>query len=1172
MLPPFDVSKSLILNMIRYRQQLLPHIIRSYEYMVAGRLLITFFLTVLLSGQVAAQRVYAPNSVLASGNWYKIGVKQEGMYKVDMAMLNSLGVSTSALSSASIRLYGNGGSMLPESNATARIDDLFENSIEMVDGGDGLFNGTDYFVFYAPGPNNWEKDSTSQSFHHRKNLYSDTAFYYINIGGTGKRVSQQSPQGQPTVTVNSFNERYFYENDLVNLINSGKEWYGEEFNNNPGGSLTRSFTVDWPGLLTGQPLRLITALAGRSVGAGTAFTVKMNGQAAQTVSLRSVTGGFLDEFATESVQQTPLNVSQTSLALSFTLGTSVSGAQGWLNWFELFGRRNLSINGTNTLFFRDWQSVANNSVANFQIGNTGAGVAVWDITDALQPVKMNVTVNGSQTSFSNTAFRLREYVAFGNANLSLPIAVGKINNQNLHNVATADMLIITHNSLLSEAQRLAAFHLQHDGLKTVIANIDQVFLEFGGGNPDPAAIRDFVKMYFDKAGSDPSKRPKYVLLFGSASYDYKSRITGNSNLVPGFESVNSLDPLNTYTSDDFFGFLDDSDDINLNNPLANIDIGIGRIPARNIAEAKTMVDKIIHYYDTKSLGAWRNETVYVADDQDQDLHLQDAETVSANARSSNLLLNQSKIYLDAYPLVSSSGGARYPAVNDAIVNRIFNGTLIFNYSGHGNYQRLAEEAVLTQVELNRFNNPDKLPLFITASCDFAPHDDPAKNSLGSGILTGNANGAIALLTTTRLVFAYSNRVINDNYLQIALKPEPNGQYLTLGESVKRAKNFTAISTGDVLNNRKFTLLGDPALQLAFPQLRLQLTSVNGKTITGSDTLRALGKYTFEGQVTDASGNPVTNFNGIMQPTLYDKAQTVKTLGNDPSSPVAGFSQQTGVLYKGNATVTNGKFHFTFIVPKDINFQAGKSRISLYADDTKQDASGVNTSFYVGGTGSISSDNTGPVILPFLNDEKFQNGGLTNENPALLVKLFDSSGISTSGNGIGHDITAILDGNERNVLILNNFYTSVQDSYQEGKVLFQLPVLTEGKHTLRIKAWDVANNSSEVTLDFIVVKQLILQIGNVRNYPNPFTSSTTIAFEHNQPNTDLDVTVNIYTETGAWVKQIHRVLNTSGTRNCEINWLGDDQSGAKLKKGIYIYKVIVVAGGSQVQNTQQLIIL
>lgn len=1137
-----------------------------------GRLLIPFMVTFLLFGQLLAQRVYAPNSVLATGNWYKIGVKQEGMYKVDVAMLSSLGINTGGLSSASVRLYGNGGAMLSENNALFRIDDLFENAIDMVDGGDGLFNGSDYFVFYAPGPHSWDKDSLNQNFRHRKNLYSDTAFYYINIGGTGKRIAAQSPQNQPTVTVNSYNERYFYENDLVNLLNSGKEWYGEEFNNNPGGSLTRSFTIDWPGLVLTQPVTLVTDLAGRSVGAGTGFSVKLNGQASQTVNVRPVSGNFLDEYATESIQKTSLSVSQNSLALSFSFTAASSGAQGWLNWFELYGRRNLSVNGINTLFFRDWSSVATGAVANYQIGNTGTGVAVWDITDALQPVKMNVSASGTQTSFNNNASRLREYVAYANANLVTPLSLGKVSNQNLHNAASADMLIITHISLLPEAQRLAAFHLQHDGYKTVIATTDQIFLEFGGGVSDPASMRDFVKMYFDKAGSDPLKQPKYLLLFGSASYDYKSRITGNSNLVPGYESVNSLDPLNTYTSDDFFGFLEDKEDINLNDPLANLDIGIGRIPARNIAEAKGMVDKIIRYHNKTGLGAWRNESVFVADDQDQDLHLQDAETVSANARAANTLINQSKIYLDAYPIVSSSGGARYPAVNDAIVNRVFNGTLIFNYSGHGNNQRLAEEAVLTQDELNRFNNPDKLPLFITASCDFAPHDDPSKNSLGSGILTGNANGAIALLTTTRLVFAYSNRVINDNYLQIALKPESNGQYLTLGESVKRAKNFTATATGDVLNNRKFTLLGDPAMQLAFPQLRLQLSAVNGNPISGSDTLRALGKYVFDGIVTDALGIPITNFNGTVRPTVYDKAQPVKTLGNDPSSPVTSFNQQTGILYKGNATVTNGKFRFTFIVPKDINFQAGKGRISLYADDGKQDANGINTSFYVGGSGNVSADITGPLIKPFLNDDKFQNGGLTNENPVLLVKLYDSSGISTSGNGIGHDITAVLDGNERNVLILNNFYTSVQDSYQEGQVLFQLPTLTEGRHSIRIKAWDVANNSSEVTLDFMVVKQAVLQIANLRNYPNPFTNSTTLAFEHNQPNTDLDITINIYTETGAWVKQIHRVLNTGGTRNCEINWQGDDQSGSKLKKGIYIYKVIVVAGGSQVQNTQQLIIL
>jgi hypothetical protein len=1130
------------------------------------------FLMIFCVVQVVAQRSYVPNSVLASGSWYKIAVKQEGVYKVDLTLLNGLGISGSSFSSASIRLYGNGGAMLDENNASFRPDDLFENPIEVVDGGDGQFNGSDYFLFYAPGPQRWVKDSVNQSFRHRKNLYADTAFYYITIGGNGRRLPLQNVPGTPNSTVTSFNERYFYENDLINMLNSGKEWYGEEFTTTAGGSSTRNFSVDWPGLLFTQPVTIVSDLAARSVGAASSFLVRLNGQQVQTVNLPSVSGNFLDAFATTSTQKNAATTSQSLLNVSINYAPIVASAKGWLNWFELHGRRSLSINGNTQLLFRDWQSVAAGAIASYPINNNGVSTSVWEITDPLQPVKM-VTTNGSlQTVFSNDASRLREYVGFTVTNALIPFTVGKINNQNLHNSSTADLIIVTHPALLSEAQRLAQFHVQRDGLRTVTLTTDQVYQEFSGGTPDPAAVRDLVKMYFDKAGNDLSKRPKHLLLFGSASYDYRYRITGNSNLVPGYESINSLDPLSTYTSDDFFGLLEDADNINLNDPTATIDIAIGRIPARNTDEAKTMVDKIIRYHAKESLGVWRNHSVFVADDKDQNLHLNDAESVSANAKSANPLFNQSKIYLDAYPVVSSSGGARYPAVNDAIVNQVFNGTLIFNYSGHGSYQRLAEEAVLTQEELNRFNNPNRLPLFITASCDFAPHDDPSKNSLGSGILTGNINGAIALLTTTRLVFANSNREMNDNYLQIALKPNASGQYLSLGESVRQAKNYTSLNSGDLLNNRKFTLLGDPAMRLAFPELRLQLATINGLPISASDTLRALQKYTFTGMVTDGAGNPVTNFNGNIFPTVYDKQQAVKTLGNDASSIVTSFNQQLGVLYKGNAAVTNGQFSFSFIMPKDISQQTGPARISLYAADGVRDANGVNSSLYVGGSGSNTvTDNIGPVLKPYLNDDKFMNGGITNENPVLFVKLSDSSGINTSGNGIGHDITAVIDGNERNVLVLNNFYTAYQNSYQQGQVVFQLPTLTEGKHSIRIKAWDVANNSGEAVLDFIVVKQQKPVITHVRNFPNPFWESTTFSFEHNQPNTNLDIAINIYAASGALVKQIKQTVNTGGTRNCQINWRGDTQSGAKLAKGIYIYKIVVVVAGTKIESTQQLIL-
>ncbi len=1120
---------------------------------------------------LGAQRTYAPHSVLAAGNWYKIGITKQGVYKVDGNLLSRLIPGLTNPASAGIRLFGNGGAMLDEDNAIPRPDDLAENAIQMVDGGDGVFNPDDYFLFYAPGPQRWVGDSTGNTWRHRKNLYSDTAYYYISIGGAGKRIGLFQQTGVPTVTVNSYEERYFYESDKLNFLHSGKEWYGEEFSGLAGATQSRDFTVNWPGRVVSSPVSLSVRLAARSVGNTSGFQVSVNGVNINNLVLPAVSGNFLDAYATTATLDQPVTDAQNNLAINIRFQPGAEGATGWLDWLEVQGRCQLAYTPGSQFVFRDSRSVSPGSVARYVLDNTHGTETIWDISDPFQPVQLTTVFSGTQTTFLQNASQLHEFTAFIPADLYQPVLLGQVANQDLHNSATADYIIITNPSLLSEAQRLAQWHTGQDGFRTVVVTTNQVFQEFSGGSPDPTAIRDFVKMYFDKSGNGPGK-PKYLLLFGSDSYDYRYRVSGNSNLVPGFESSESLDPLATYTSDDFFGLLADGDDINKNNPGVQLDIGIGRIPARNLTEAKIMVDKIVRYQTGSAMGPWRNQQVFIADDQDQNLHLNDAEILSMDAKTVNPLFNQEKIYLDAYPLVSSSGGARYPAVNDAIVNQVFNGALLVNYSGHGSYQRLADEAILTQDELSRFNNPDKLPLFITASCDFAPHDDPGKNSLGAGILTGNENGAIALLTTTRLVFAYSNRVINDTYLKIALQPGTNGQYPRLGESVLLAKNAASLSSGDYLNNRKFTLLGDPALRLAFPSLRVSLTGLNGHPISTSDTLRALQKYTFTGEVTDLNGNPVTGFSGNLATTVYDKPQTVTTLGNVAASPVTTFAQQNMVIYKGTSSISDGKFSFSFIVPKDIGFQAGRGRISLYASNGTVDANGENSVFSIGGTGgAVSSDNTGPVIKPFLNDSLFRNGGLTHENPVLLVKLFDSSGISTSGNGIGHDLTAVIDGAERALLVLNQYYTADADSYRSGQVRYQLPTLTEGPHSIRIKAWDVANNSSEASLDFVVRKQNKLEIRNLMNYPNPFSVSTRFSFEHNQPDTELEVTLLIYNSQGGLVKTIQKKLITAGTRNCEVNWEGDNQSGAKLAKGIYLYKVIVRAGGSSVESTRQLIL-
>lgn len=1115
---------------------------------------------VVLSLMTKAQRIYKPNSVLSSGNWYKISIKDPGVYKIDLALLSRLGINTTNLASNSIRLYGNGGQMLPEANASTRIDDLQENAIMVVDGGDGILNGADYILFYAGGPDQWIKDSANSKFSHKKNIYSDSVSYFLTIGGTGKRIQNATTNLSPNLTITGFSERYFHELDTVNFLSSGKEWYGEEFENAPGKILTRNFPVNIPNIQNNSPLTLVSNCVARSVGGGSNFDVKINDQAAGQINILPVTGATLDLFAQQASSVMTATATQPAINISYTYNPGSFNAQGWLNWFELFSRRNLSLSGVDQLLFRDWQSVGNN-VGEFIISNATSGSQVWDVTDPLTPVRVQTNLTGSDLHFVNDCFRLREYVVFNSNNFLTPTPGGRIANQNLHSSSPEDFIIVAYPAFLAQAQRLAQFHQQQNNLRVLVVSTEQVYNEFSSGSPDPSAIRDFVKMYYDKYGNNAADKPKYFLLFGDASYDYKDRLRNNSNYVPAYENDISLDPLSTYTSDDFYGFLDDNEDINSVIGTNYLDIGIGRVPAKNLEEAKNFVDKVLAYASPQSFGPWRNNMLFIADDEDFNLHLQDAEVITNTVATTAPVFDLQKIYLDAFQQESGAGGSSYPQANEAINSRVYNGTLIWNYNGHGGAQRLAEETILDQSIINSWNNPNKLPLFITATCDFAPYDNPTINSIGENILVRPKTGGIALMTTTRPVYASSNRIMNNNYLQIALQPDANGNYKTLGDAVKEAKNFTYQTSGDVANNRKFTLLGDPALTLAFPKLKVAATKINGVSVTQTDTLRSTDKVTMEGEVRDQQGNVLTGFNGFVYPTVFDKPRQVTTLGNDPSSQVTTFHDQTTILFKGTVSVTNGKFSFSFKMPKDINYQYGFGKLSMYADDSLKDGNGFFSGFVVGGSSNNPDNDTqGPQLKAWLNDEKFVDGGIVNQDPILIIKLSDSSGINTAGTGIGHDIVATLDNDNRKFFILNDFYQSDLNSYQQGSIRFQLPELDPGPHSLKIKAWDVLNNSGEYIIDFTVAKDDELQISHVLNYPNPFTTSTSFWFEHNKPGQDLRVRIEIFTLTGRIINVLQKTINTEGDRSSEVQWDGKDEFGNKVGRGVYLYRLSVTAPG------------
>jgi hypothetical protein len=1123
------------------------------------------------SATLYAQRVYQAHSVLATGNWYKMEVADQGIYKIDLPFLSSLGLSGN-LPSEQIRLFGKRQVLLPESNGEPYHDDLQELAIQVVDGGDGVLNGSDYILFYSTGPHLWRADTIGRRFSHVNNIYSDKVYYYLTVGGIGKRIAGQTAAPLPPVTVSTFDERYFHELDSVNFLSSGKEWYGEELSAMPNRSLSRSFSIPLETPVFGSPLTLVSNVAARSVNVASTFRAALNNVVFQNLAVPFVGSTPYDPFAQQTQQESAINLLQNTGLLTYTFASTGFNAQGWINWFEVFYRRQLALPATSTLFFRDWSSYGTPAVG-FQITDADAATQVWDITDPFTPVKMNASLTGSTLQFSNEAKFFHEYAAFRTATLS-PRAIGKMANQDLHNTQNVDYLMVVHPPFLAQAQRLAAFHEAHNNLKTQVVTTEQIYNEFSGGIPSPVAIRDFVKMYYDRYKATWNNNGKYLLLFGRASFDYKARLATNTGFVPTYESVNSLEPIGTHLADDFFGFLDDHEDINATVVVNQLDIGIGRVPARSVEEAANFVDKVIAYHTPAAYGPWRTQVSFVADDEDINLHVQDAEVLTGTVASTAPLFNTYKYYLDAYKQEGTTAGGRYPQANQAINNALYNGTLIWNYSGHGGWQRLAEEVVLDQEIVSGTNNESRLPLFITATCDFAPFDQPNIYALGENLLVRPKTGAIALMTTTRVVFANSNRIMNNNYLQYALQPNADGQYKTLGQAIQAAKNYTYQNSGDNINNRKFVLLGDPAMRLGFPQMNVVATKINGQAITATpDTLRATELVTIEGEVRSKTGTLLTDFNGVVYLSLYEKPQTTETLGNDPASPPMSFVTQTATLFKGKVTATGGRFVGKFRMPKDINYQYGAGKLSLYANDDQQDAAGFSTNIIIGGIGNgNNTDKVGPSIKAYLNDDRFVNGSIANEQPVLLLHLADSSGINTGVSGIDHDIVATLDGDNRTYFVLNDFYESKLDSYQEGVVRFQLPPLAPGHHSLKIKAWDVVNNSSETMLEFTVVNNDELVLDHVLNYPNPFTTKTAFWFEHNKPGVDLQTTVEIYTVAGKLLKTLRNTINTQGNRSNEVEWDGRDDFGNKIGRGVYIYRLTVrSADGKKANKLQRLVV-
>ncbi|UOQ54650.1 type IX secretion system sortase PorU [Hymenobacter cellulosivorans] len=1143
-------------------------------------------------------RTYAKSSVLAQGDWFRIGVANSGIYKLDKKALESMGIITQGLDPRRLQIYGNAMGTLPQANSAYRPDDLAQNAIFVAGEADNSFDDADYILFYARGPHTWSLDtnSTTRRFKHELNAYVDTAYYFVTVGNApGLRVgTPRTVSGTPTATINQFLDRQFYERELVNLAKSGRQWLGEGFTNN---SPAREFTIPTPDLVPGATLQLTSqVVAASAMGMPTSFQVALNGSTLGTQQISGFSNSPQDypEVANSSLQTfsyavPSAPVAQARVRLVFSSPTDASG-QGYLDYLEVNAPRRLRLSGN----LLEFNSLPGAPISEFQLG-AGSGTTVWDVSNPRQPVSL--ALNGSGNFVARTD-SVGEFVAFTGSDFPAPprLFKNRIANQNLHarlNLnGKLDLVIVTYPPFKPEADRLAAYRRSHDKLNVEVVTTTEVYNEFSSGGQDVTAIRDMMKMVYDRSTSG---KQLYLLLFGDASYDYKSDPTNNMDLVPDwwqqrspldadknaqnyvptYESRESFALVTsranskgvTFCSDDYFGLLDDNEgewDEGYSNDL--LDIGIGRLPirtprgqSRSLTQATLVVNKLIRYDEPVSFGKWRNRITFVADDGNGSIFIRDAcEPQALSVIADHPEFNIHKVYLDLYPQTIASGGQRSPECNRAIDESIEQGSLIVHYSGHGGPKGWADEQILTKQSVLALQNRNRLTFMVTGTCDFSTYDNPEEDSAGELALTDVEGGAIGLLTTTRLALAHETVSVSSQLYNTIFKPT-NGQMSRLGDVTQFSKNNGSRST----SARNYVLLGDPTTRLAAAEQEAVLDSINGSSITAVslDTLKALSKVKLSGLI--KNGQTINSqFSGQAHVTVYEKPTTVNTLKNEFDDVVLTVPIQENIIYDGQATVKNGRFKFNFVVPKDINYSVGLGKIQLYAKDSVRivDANGHRPT-YVGGAATLTQqDSIPPLIKLFMDRESFVFGGVTGTTTTLISHLSDASGINTAGAGIGHEITATLDNDPTKLTVLNDFYTADVDSYQSGKVKYLFKDLATGPHVLRLKAWDTFNNSAQQEIEFIAASTEKLALEHVLNYPNPFSTKTTFQFDHNRTTDDLDVQVQIFTISGRLVRTLRTTILASGPhvgRDLDaLTWNGRDEYEDQLARGVYVYRVSV----------------
>lgn len=1122
-----------------------------YMRMIYLRLFLSLFVIFF----AASATVAAENSVLSNGVWYKMAVSSTGMYRLTYSDLASMGINVSEINPKNIRIYHNGGGVLPKINKDYYPDDLYEIPILVSGEDDGVFDNNDYIVFYARGPVVWKYHQALGYYGHVKNPYTDNTYVFLTVGDEqGRRIQAEAvPQGNAVGPVTDFIDYKVIDVDEVNINNMGCTWFFDKFDL----TLQRDYEFAFSNLNTSKNAKISVSMASKNASTAS-MTLKYNNTTLYTKTFEKESTTNYARWDTACKRS--FVVSGSPIKITANYSRSATSSVAWMDYISINVWRNLIMSG-DVMAFRNPECGRVGAVYEYRLQNVSDRVSVWNVTDPINPTVLNTSLSSSVMTFKVHGDVDNQFVAFNGNSFNTPRFVEQVANQNLHAMRDVDYLIITHPKFQSQAERLKEIHSHLDTLRIEIVQPQYIYNEFSCGAMDVAGIRNFIKMLYNN--KEDGRGLQYVLLLGDASYAYKNP---DVCFIPTWESFNSC-YIGSIVTDDFYVCMDDNEgnmETSSISPGASmIDIPIGRMPVSTPEMAKDVIDKIEAYLGKNSMAmnSWRNVVTLMCDDESSEF-ISNSEFIANNIPAWGGDVIVDKIYLDAYNQVATASGQRCPEINEAITNRMERGTLVFNYNGHGGEIGLGDERILTIDDVLSWQNMPMFPLFVTATCEFGRHDDHTRTSAGELTFTSKRGGAISMITTSRITGG-SAELLKRTYRRMFRMQ--NGEYPTLGEI------FFATKQDATSNTKVFVLFGDPALRLAYPKYNVVLKKINGKpvshandTICMNDTLKALSVIELRGELQNNYGELMSDFNGVVRVSVYDKENTYLTKGDNGYTQF-DFKLRNSLLFDGKAKVESGEFAIEFTVPKDINYAYGKGLISFYATDYQVDANGMYGNVMVGGYNEMAlPDEEGPDARIFIDDTLFVSGGITNENPVLYAILKDEHGINTTGAGIGHDITATLSGATNRSYNLNAYYENNEDSDNGGIIVYRMYGLNEGKHHLHFRVWDIYNNSTNVSLDFTVVKSGNLTVENVYNKPNPMTGYTNFCFEHNQKG-HMDVLINIYNLNGQLVKTIKDSRYGTSTRIDPIVWDGTSDNGALLPSGIYIYNVTVTNSNNEKQT-------